>query len=276
MEQPIIVGVADADEARDAVAFGVDLARGLGAPLVVAGICVPVPGPAEVGHLDLARDQTERRLQDALQRVPPDVDASLIVRVARSPVQGLHELAEHRDAAALVLGPTHLGRAGRALLGDVALIALHAAPCAVAVAPDGYAERAGSAPRTIGVGLVDTPEARDALDLAIDLAERLGARLRLIHVETGAQAAASAQLLEPARATVADRVAVETDVRRGDVGHELAAAGEDLDLLVLGSRAYGPLQRLLLGSVSRQVVHAARCPLLVLPRSVRRHAEVIA
>ena len=105
MEQPIIVGVADADEARDAVAFGIDLARGLGAPLVVAGICVPVPGPAEVGHLDVARAQTERRLQDALQRVPPDVDASLIVRVARSPVQGLHELAEHRDAAALVPRP---------------------------------------------------------------------------------------------------------------------------------------------------------------------------
>jgi hypothetical protein len=37
---------------------------------------------------------------------------------------------------------------------------------------------------------------------------------------------------------------------------------------VLGSRGYGPLQRVLLGSVSRAVVNNAHCPVLVAPRGI--------
>ena len=48
----------------------------------------------------------------------------------------------------------------------------------------------------------------------------------------------------------------------------LAAASGDLDLLVCGSRGYGPVRRVLLGSVSRRLSHEARCPLIVLPRGV--------
>ena len=41
----------------------------------------------------------------------------------------------------------------------------------------------------------------------------------------------------------------------------------DVDLLVLGSRAYGPIRRALAGSVSSAVVHHAPCPVLVMPRA---------
>jgi Universal stress protein family len=44
------------------------------------------------------------------------------------------------------------------------------------------------------------------------------------------------------------------------------AASEQLDLLVMGSRAYGPARAVMLGGVSRQVVVRAACPVLVLPR----------
>ena len=46
----------------------------------------------------------------------------------------------------------------------------------------------------------------------------------------------------------------------------LAEAASDLDLLVLGSRGYGPVKGTLLGSVSARVMAAAACPVMVIPR----------
>ena len=59
----------------------------------------------------------------------------------------------------------------------------------------------------------------------------------------------------------------------GDPARELAYAADDLDLLVTGSRGYGPLRRLMLGSTSTKLVHEAPCPVLVLTRSVEDEAE---
>jgi len=52
----------------------------------------------------------------------------------------------------------------------------------------------------------------------------------------------------------------------GDPAGELVAATEDLDLLVLGSRRWGPVHRLALGSTSERVIRHAACPVLVPPR----------
>ena len=41
---------------------------------------------------------------------------------------------------------------------------------------------------------------------------------------------------------------------------------EHLDLLVVGSRAYGPSGRLLSGSTSLRLARRVACPLLVVPR----------
>jgi Universal stress protein family len=55
----------------------------------------------------------------------------------------------------------------------------------------------------------------------------------------------------------------------GGAAEELALYGASLDLLVIGSRGYGPVGRLVHGSTSRQLARAARCPVLVLARSAR-------
>ncbi|MGH3246269.1 MAG: universal stress protein [Trebonia sp.] len=45
----------------------------------------------------------------------------------------------------------------------------------------------------------------------------------------------------------------------------LLAAAADADMLVVGSRGAGGFRRLLMGSVSTQVSHHARCPVVVFP-----------
>jgi nucleotide-binding universal stress UspA family protein len=51
-----------------------------------------------------------------------------------------------------------------------------------------------------------------------------------------------------------------------DPADGLVAAARHVDMLVMGSRAYGPKRAVLLGSVSRQVMERARCPVLIIPR----------
>jgi nucleotide-binding universal stress UspA family protein len=58
----------------------------------------------------------------------------------------------------------------------------------------------------------------------------------------------------------------------GLAGEELAAFSKDVDLLVVGSRSYGPVKRLVLGSTSDYLERHARCSLLVLPRPAQAGA----
>ena len=53
----------------------------------------------------------------------------------------------------------------------------------------------------------------------------------------------------------------------GYPGEELAVFSASLDLLVVGSRSYGPVRRLVLGSTSQYLERYARCSLLVMPRT---------
>ncbi|MET0511863.1 MAG: universal stress protein [Thermoleophilaceae bacterium] len=51
-------------------------------------------------------------------------------------------------------------------------------------------------------------------------------------------------------------------------GQQLAdEASVAVALMVVGSRGYGPMQRVLLGSVSTSLMHSAPCPVMVVPRT---------
>ena len=63
---------------------------------------------------------------------------------------------------------------------------------------------------------------------------------------------------------------VEAHAACGRAAEELAVYSASLDLLVVGSRGYGPVGRLVNGSTSSQLARMARCPLFVLPRSAHR------
>ncbi len=57
----------------------------------------------------------------------------------------------------------------------------------------------------------------------------------------------------------------------GVPAEELITASKDADMLVVGSRGTGGFTRLLLGSVSTQVVHHAHCPVVIIPGEDRQH-----
>jgi nucleotide-binding universal stress UspA family protein len=50
---------------------------------------------------------------------------------------------------------------------------------------------------------------------------------------------------------------------------ELVKAGQDADMIVLGSRGAGGFTRLLMGSTAGQVVQHAHCPVLIVPPADR-------
>lgn len=61
-------------------------------------------------------------------------------------------------------------------------------------------------------------------------------------------------------------VEIEPTLVEGRAAQALLAAAKDADLLVVGARGHGGFRGLLLGSVSEQVAHHARCPVLIVPR----------
>jgi nucleotide-binding universal stress UspA family protein len=75
--------------------------------------------------------------------------------------------------------------------------------------------------------------------------------------ESAAKAAAQLGESQPSSVTV--------QAVNGFAARELIKASRDADLLVVGSRGSGGFARLMVGSVSDQVVHHAYCPVVVVP-----------
>jgi len=283
--EELIIGFEDTPGGRDALALGGVLARQIGAtPLVATVLSYPrnLLGPAELERALAAETAESFALaRDELADLGPKTEAI----AGRSPAEALSRLAEAEGAALIVVGSAERTRLRRLRPGRVGTGLLHGAPCAVAVAPGGYAE-AERRLRRVGVAFDGSPEAWSALETGIELARRVGAELVLITVcepptagfaevlntltaeELFAACLADSRSIQELGLTrVAEDVRVDARLEEGQAAERIVAASAELDLLLLGSRGYGPLRRTLLGSVSRAVVGDARCPVLVLPRA---------
>jgi nucleotide-binding universal stress UspA family protein len=277
----VIVGVDGSQGGRDAVRLGLALAQE-GGSITLAHVYGGAQLPGDGTNGGSARDGARERSQLVLQgeRDATGVDAELISWCASSVGRGLHMLAERVGGDLLVVGSHRRGIAGRVLVGENTRASLNGAPCAVAVAPSGYVARSGGFLR-IGVGYDFSPESRAALHMARALAARDAAKLRALHVMSlpawGVLAPMPANwgdIIEDDRMAAEAKVTalegVDTTAVYGVASQELAAFGDRVDLLVVGSRSYGPLRRLLLGSTSSALARHARCALLVLPRTAAR------
>lgn len=283
MERQVIVGFDGSEHARDALALGALLARARGARLVAAYVYLY----HSLAGTDLDDDYGRYLRRDAEARLAQaaeltDLPVERVPVGAGSVAEGLYRLAEARKAAIVVVGSSHLGALGRVAVGSVPERLLHGAPCAVAIAPRGYAAAAPPALASVGAAWDELPESDAALSVAAALARGAGAQLHAIHVcdphvHWLVPRELAAAELEEYRRTVGERHLADlraaaaatgavAEALDGETVATLAARSHELDLLVLGSRCYGPLRRVLLGSTSAGLVRQAACPVLVVPR----------
>jgi len=289
MSQPIVVGFDGSERSHDALVLARELASVLDSNLIVVVAYTPEEWLWARGTAPL-RGQEELREIEAKANAELAGDGGHEFKSVACVSAGaaLHRTAESEHAQLVVVGSSHHGPVGRVLLGTVTQAVLDAAPCPVLVAPAGFAGAEPPRLARIGVGFDDTPEAREALEVAHGLAARTGASLEIVwaaHLVARALPRAFAGYLEPnyfenvrreveerlehAASTVRGELPVRTELVSGDTVDVLTERSAHLDLLVLGSRGYGPLRRVLLGSVSSAVINRARCPVLVIGRGTR-------
>jgi nucleotide-binding universal stress UspA family protein len=287
----VIAGVDASDRSRDAVVLAQRIAAVLDAQLLALYVhpIDEVAGYLEGGSLPEVRQLLHHAAEMAHARVR-EVASEMGVddvrlRPASSAAAGLHASAVEEDAQLIVLGSSEQSGLGRVFPGSTAARLLSGSLVAVAVAPVSYADRQPD-DGAVGCGYDGSAAAHEALKWAADFARRGHRPLRVLAVQrqlafghvgvTGAFGAKSAndELRAELAADLAQAVAalpiepVESEILEGDPVQALAERSAGLALLVLGSRGYGPVRSVLVGSVSAGVARTAACPVLVVPSGV--------
>jgi nucleotide-binding universal stress UspA family protein len=281
----IVVGVRDRRAGRDAIALAATL-MARDATITLAHVLTSDPylyPGASAAVAKAERTAGVELLETA--REPAGIDADLRCEWSASVGRGLHELAEELRADLLVVGSSSRGLLGRVLIGDDTHASLNGAVCAVAIAPAGYGD-GGGVIREVGVGYDGSPQSEVALEVARVIAREHGARLSACEAVS-----IPTSMLGPRPLPVSDtmdRRVRETQERLdalegvdaravyGSPAEALAVYSGSLDLLVLGSRGYGQVGRLVHGSTGSRLARNARCPLLVLPRAVPSASHAVA
>jgi nucleotide-binding universal stress UspA family protein len=212
-------------------------------------------------EIDELADATKEMLAEAREALPDTARAQIRAVASDSPARALSEVAEAEHADLIVVGSSRRSELGRPLPGTTAERLLRDAPCTVAVTPRGYSRRDI---RRIGVAYDGSREANTALRAAESLALELSARLTIYCAGWPSHAAEDdhSGLVDNA----AQQLMAETLILHGVPAEEVAGRAYGVvDLLFVGSRAFGPLRRALLGNVSGAVVREAGCPVVVTP-----------
>ena len=152
--------------------------------------------------------------------------------------------------------------------------------------------------RTIVAAIDFSETSDDALRVACDLASSHGSILHLLHVIPDARqqawsveapgldfSALQQESIADAERMLATRTLPATMPVACVVRHvasglpaarEIAqyAASQGADVIVVGTHGYGPVRRLVLGSVADQVVRMAPCPVLMVPHHTLRASSL--
>ncbi len=283
MFEKVMVGIDPETRGRDALALARQLVGPTGA-LSLANVYTSEPAQ-RLGVGDEPQAVAHERAVALLRSVAAEetIDAELRSISCDRVGAGLHRLAEALGADLLVLGSSSKSRKGRVLLREDRRHAINGVPCAVAVAPLGYAEIARPV-GVIGVAYNGSDESREAVAAARALAAQLHATATAFEAlpvpacSLGQDAWDSFnQQIHDRRQHARDRIALETGLEAyascGEATEEIAVFSGSVDLLVIGSRDYGPLGRLVHGSTNHRLLRFARSPLLMLTRSSLRLAE---
>jgi nucleotide-binding universal stress UspA family protein len=283
MLRKIVAGVDGRPGGTDAAALAVALAGPESDVLLVGVYRDPLmPLPLTLGRDASLSGETERVLHEVRDVHAPGARTEVVCD--SFPARALRHVAEREQADLLVIGSTHRADRGDVGVGRHGRQMLHDASCPVAVAARGAAQDPGAL-RRIVVGYDGSPESRAALAAARALSGEDASRMTVVAVvedqlptsmaafgappETGswerivqARRQEASELLD--EATAGSRAGGEVVV--GDPSNALAEAAKGADLLVVGSRRWGPLARIALGSTADDLTRRAPCSLLLVPR----------
>lgn len=203
------------------------------------------------------------------------------------PVDRILHVAKEEKVDLIVLGSRGLRGIKELVLGSVSAGVLHHAACPVLIVRGDDMPQGLGAFQNIMLASDGSDCARNAAEVAVNLAHGFGTNLSVVNVRADISAvsvpgddfapmlpvnadAYAHQLLEQVKRTVSN-IAVQSEVRcsyHQEVGHPdetivRFATDHHADLLVLGSRGEGGFERMLVGSVSNYVAHHANCPVLI-------------
>jgi nucleotide-binding universal stress UspA family protein len=280
----IAVGVDDNPEASDAMVLATTIARVTDAEVILATVYPDLPEPL-LRKIGRTRSQAEALLRKLNAFMAPEARA-----VAEADWSVPHALArvvsrEHPDL--LVLGSSRHAPPGRVRIGMHTRQLLGEAKCSLAVAPRGLSPEGQNRLGVIAAGYDGTPEAAQAIRQAGSLARAAHARLRVravvddrlpyvgwTPVRPYVQGmwdeviAPEIESLRQAAQVQASATGAKFTVEAGSGApvDELIALSGEVDLLVIGSRRWGPAVRVLLGSTGEELMHNARCSVMAVPR----------
>jgi nucleotide-binding universal stress UspA family protein len=278
MYRTIVVGCDGSEHEANAIA----LAQQLLDPVSGRLILVNAFSPSELAF-DYSGWLAERS-DEILERAEANVQYGVTCERRRasgpSVAAALNGMAEAVQADLIVLGDAHHGL--DPLARGTARGLLHGAPCAVAVASASQSEHFGAAPH-ICVAYDASHEAHAALAAAYRIAVATAATVQLyfalepyvfatgfavgpaVGFDEARENEARAEL-DAAIALAPEGVVAAGKVLVGRAAQTIADVASDADLLVAGSRGFGALHRVMVGSTSSALLRDGRTPLLVTPR----------
>ncbi|MFF8386550.1 universal stress protein [Streptomyces kanasensis] len=298
--KPIMVGVADGPLPHAVVRFAAHEAALRHAELRIVH-ALPLLAPAD----DRVRspESTARGaavvegVEELVRLQYPDVTVTCALPIGH-PAGMLVDLSA--QAALIVLGHRGSGGFPRLPLGSVSWQVATHAHCPVVVIRPGRTAHQPHGRVVIGVDVDDVCD--EALDLGYAAADRRRAHVDLVYAEdarfpppapvgvvppvfgllppgpveplpeTGAGHDAASHVLHREVSRLGSRyprVDADAHMVPGRPADVLVEWARDATLLVVGSRGLTGLRRLLLGSVSAEVLHTAECPVAVVPAPAR-------
>jgi nucleotide-binding universal stress UspA family protein len=268
----VLVGVGDRLGGHDALALARQLVSSDGGLTLVQVQVVTRKPSADSGHVREAEERQRELAALASIREEARVDAQIASVKGLSVARGLHATARLQRADLIVVGASRANEVDQMLIGDDTREVLREAPCAVAVAPVGYATRARPL-NEVAIAYDGSPASERALEIARQVAADTQARVlafQAVPVEAAARGpwnpdAEIAAAVDTATRRIGTLGDVEPVVRSGELAEELARFQPSVDLLVIGAHEHARIDRFLRVSTSETLAEHPSSPLLLLP-----------